>query len=142
MNFNISLSDELSEKIILKAAENNITPTHYIEMLINSIIIDNPNAYFDYISAANIITEQAEALAKENSVGKTFPLNDLPYFKELNNTIDLNGRTAPSTVKARIGRNFNKAVANDAVKNIKRAQTPNGELRFLHGAALYEVTSG
>ena len=50
--------------------------------------------------------EQAEALAKENSVGKTFPLNDLPYFKELNNTIDLNGRTAPSTVKARIGRNF------------------------------------
>ena len=106
MNFSISLSDELSEKIILKAAENNITPTHYIEMLINSIIIDDPDAYFDYISAANIITEQAEALAKENSVGKTFPLNDLPYFKELNNTIDLNGRTAPSTVKARIGRNF------------------------------------
>ena len=44
MNFSISLSDELSEKIILKAAENNITHTHYIEMLINSIIIDNPNA--------------------------------------------------------------------------------------------------
>ena len=37
MNFSISLSDELSEKIILKAAENNITPTHYIEMLINRI---------------------------------------------------------------------------------------------------------
>ena len=106
MNFSISLSDELSEKIILKAAENNITPTHYIEMLINSIIIDNPDAYFDYISAANIITEQAEAFARKYPVGKTFPLNDLAYFKELNNTIDLNGRTAPSTVKARIGRNF------------------------------------
>lgn len=140
MNFNVTLSDKLSQEIIKKSDKNNVTATQYIEILLNSIIIDDP-LDFDYIGAAKIVIQQAENFAYTNPIGRTFALNELPYFKELKNTVALNGKTAPSTVKARIGKNFNKSVSSGKVKNVERARNGNNELLFWGGSAVYRVIS-
>lgn len=140
MNFNISLNDRLSKKIIKEADEKNVTPTHYIEILLDSIIVEDSQS-FDYLHAAKNVIDQAETLANLKPLGFTFALNDLPYFQEINNAVILDGKAVPSTIKARIGRNFNKSVANKKVKNIKRAFTKDNELKFLNGSAVYVVAT-
>lgn len=139
MNFNVSLNDELSLEIVAQAAKSNLTPTHYLEILINSIYAPNEVYTFDYISALHTVIDQAETVAKTQESGYRFALNQLPYFKELNNTLVLNNKTVPSAIKARIGLNFNKAVSNGSVYGIKRACMSDGTLLFSAKSALYEV---
>lgn len=139
MNFNVTLPEELSEELIAKALEKGVTPTHYLEMLVSSILIKDEKKGFDFFSASQIVRDQAEEVVRTSSTGFRFTLSDLPYFQSIVNTIDLNGRTAPSTIKARIGRNFNKAVADGSVKGVKRASNELGGLSFSNGSAVYEV---
>lgn len=139
MNFNISLPDNLSDEIVKEADKKNVTPTQFIEILLNSIVFKD-QVIFDYVNAAKVVIDQAEDMARLHDIGYTFSLNDLPYFQKIQHTVSYDGKIAVSTLKARIGKNFNRAVANEKVKNVKRARKSNNELKFLNGSAVYEVT--
>lgn len=139
MNFNVTLSDELAKEVVEKAFTKGVTPSHYLEILIASILIKNEEKGIDFLSYAQTAKEEAENLSKLSSKGDLFTLSDLPCFKQLANTVDLNGHTAPSTIKARIGRNFNKAVSDGSIKGVKRALNDSGALKFSNGSAVYEV---
>lgn len=138
-NFNVSLPDDVAREVIEKSSAKGITPTHYLEMLITSIIFKNNVSLEFFTTAAQAVKEEAESLAKNSPLGFQFVLNDLSFFKEIKNTVDLNGHTAPSTIKARIGRNFNKSVADGGIAGVKRAYKNDTDLKFLNGAAVYEI---
>lgn len=139
LNFNVTLPEDLSKVLIAKALQKGVTPTHYLEMLVSSVLIKNENKGFDFLSYAQIIKNEVESLAETSSTGFCFTLSDLPCFKNMDNTTGFNEHTESATIKARIGRNFNKAVADGSIYGVRRAVNEYGSLKLSNGSAVYEV---
>ncbi len=91
---------------------------------------------FDYAAALAELVREAQS----RSPGECFVLADLDFFSRLGVSTAEKGRVQPSTVRARLGRTFNRAVSQGQVPGIARATTiRDGKtvLRFLSGTAVY-----
>lgn len=129
MNFNLTFSEEMSEKIILQAKQLDITSTHFIEHLVLSAL--ETESSFDFIGAAAKIRNEVADLVEKLGYGGQFSLNDCPFFKQL--------ATTNPEIRATIGRNFNKAVRNNSIPRVRRCAFRNGELKNVNGSAVYEI---
>ena len=129
MNFNLTFSEEMSEKIILQAKQLDITSTHFIEHLVLSAL--ETESSFDFIGAAAKIRNEVADLVEKLGYGGQFSLNDCPFFKQL--------LTKNPEIRATIGRNFNKAVRNNSIPHVRRCTFRNGKLKNVNGSAVYEI---
>lgn len=86
----------------------------------------------DYV--ANWLEEQ-----KEDSVME-FILGDISdTYRNIDMTMTVLGISKPSTLRARIGKTFNRQVSANEIDNVTRALTPSGELMFKHKSAVYRI---
>ena len=129
MNFNLTFSDELNEKILEEAKRLDVTPTYFIEHLVLSAL-DNQKP-FDYISAAAEIRADVSTLVETLGYGAQFSLNDCASFQKIS--------TSNPGLRGNVGRNFNKAVRNNSIPHVRRCTFRNGELKNVNGSAVYEI---
>jgi len=132
--FKLHLEDDLLGKI-QEAAERAGLSTN--QMIVNVLEESfRGQVSFDYAAAlAELVRE-----ARSRPAGESFVLADLDTFSRLSVSTAEKGYVQPSTVRARLGRTFNRAVSQGQVPGIARAtivRDGKTELRFLSGTAVY-----
>lgn len=131
---NLSLSQELFDRIEKEAKKENVTVNYYVcEMLEEQF---GKRTTYDYSVAVGEMIKEAKKMDKE------FTLSDLPTFSDVNAVLkDYKIKESPAQVRARLGKMFNEAVRNGIAKGINRATvTKNGQkqFKFYCRAAVYE----
>lgn len=132
---NLSISHELYNEIEAQAINNNTT----VNLLIINILegLYYTDTHFDYNEALSQLIEEA----KNRPIGMSFILSDLPSFAEISVAKAESANVKPSTIRARLGKAFNAAIANGIISNIDREKTldKNGNvtLKFISRAAAY-----
>lgn len=128
---NLSLSDELFERISSAAQEKGLSVGSLVVGILEEIYLSNPVNYKDLL-------DEVVGEAEKYPVGKPFALVELESFRDIMKMQVSGGEIKPSTVRARIGLLFNEAVAGGRVGGVVRHKTETGKLAFNRGrAALY-----
>lgn len=132
--FKLHLENDLLGKI-QEAAERAGFSTN--QMIVN-VLEENfqGQVSFDYAAALAELVREAQS----RPVGERFVLADLDAFSRLSVSTAEKGCVQPSTVRARLGRTFNRAVSQGQVPGIARdTMVRDGKtvLRFLSGTAVY-----
>ncbi len=129
---NLSVSQELYEKISSMAAENQKTVNHEVVDSLEQLYLGK--ASYDYEAALEKMKMEAQSKAGE------FTLADLPTFASIEFALKDNPNVQPAVVRAKLGKMFNEEIKNGNVPNIDRAtMIKDGEekLKFLSRAAVY-----
>lgn len=71
-----------------------------------------------------------------------FLLSELESFAQLSVSTVEKGYLQPSTLRARVGKAFNRAVREGQIPGVTRAKDENGNLKFRFRAALYRKEIG
>ena len=130
---NLSLSQELYDRIEKEAQKKKVTVNYYVcEMLEEKF---GKRTTYDYSQAVSAMIKEASKMKKE------FTLSDLPTFADVTYVLDeYTIEESPAQVKARLGKMFNEAVRKDNAKGVERAVIEvDGEQkqRFYARAAMY-----
>ena len=130
---NLSLTQDLYDRIEKEAKKQNITVNYYVcEMLEERF---GKRTIYDYTVAVGEMIKEAKKMDKE------FTLADLPTFADVNEVlVEYKIKESPAQVRARLGKMFNEAVKKGTAKGIERATTvKDGEeqLKFYCRAAVY-----
>ncbi len=136
-SYNITLDDERAQMVERVAKENGIPASTYLRSLLEQSIhttATKPNPT-DY----KVIVDQLyNAIMSDTSLnGKEFVLRDLPLYQQLCIVSAKNGQISIETVRASIGKIFNRKIAHGFYKGIVRATSEHGALKFKTGAAVY-----
>ena len=130
---NLSLPQELYDRIEKSANKENITVNYYICEKLEEMF--GRNDTYDYTVAVGNMIKEAKKMDKE------FTLSDLPTFAGVAEFLKEHEiKDSPAQVKARLGKIFNEAVRKGTANGVVRATTiKNGEeqLKFYSRAAVY-----
>lgn len=131
---NLSMDDALLETIKKVAAETGTSAN----LLIINILEESfqGEKTFDYVAALHKLIDDVG-----NYPEGEFTLSELPSFSRLCVSTAEKGYIQPSTLRARLGKAFNKAVSQGQVPGVIRAMVEkNGkkELKFVASTAVYE----
>ena len=129
----LSIDGNLFKALNTDAKKLNYTVNDYLKTLITlgeKLINQNP---FDYEAALKKLVKEAGRLP----LNTDFTLVDLPSFSEISVARAEQANLQPSIVRARLGKMFNRRVANGMVGNVSRAFDSSGNLMFDHRAAVY-----
>ncbi|QTC40992.1 hypothetical protein I7V34_18170 [Bacillus sp. V3] len=133
----LSIDQELFDAVEEAAKRNNTTVDFFIIKMLKGVCYDHES--FDYMQALDTLIKETGTLPDK----KEFVLLDLPSFSEISVTKAEQARLQPAVIRARVGKAFNKAVKNNQVPNVKRAETidkhGHNVLKFRSRAAVYVV---
>lgn len=127
---NLSIDEDLFKQLEEDAKNHNSSINVFVISILERLYKQNP---FDYEAAlTQLIVE-----TKSKEIGEEFTLVELPSFSDICVAKAEDAKVKPSIVRARLGKMFNSAVANEMIVGIKRARTEQGELKFTARAAVY-----
>ncbi len=131
---NLSLSQELFDRIEKEAKKENVTVNYYVcEMLEEQF---GKRTTYDYSVAVGEMIKESRKMEKE------FTLSDLPTFSDVDAVLkEYKIKESPAQVRARLGKMFNEAVRKGVAKDVKRATVVKDgkeQLKFYCRAAVYE----
>ncbi len=129
---NLSISQELYDKIAAVALDNQKTVNHEVVDFLEKEYLGKTS--YDYSTALDNLKKEAAEMPIE------FTLADLPTFKNIEADLANSPELQPTVVRAKLGKMFNEEIKRGNVLNIERAtQKVDGEerLRFLSRAAVY-----
>ncbi|SDB44736.1 hypothetical protein SAMN02910298_02219 [Pseudobutyrivibrio sp. YE44] len=130
---NLSISQEIYDKLQADAESRGLTVNHMVYSLLEEKYGERG---FDYVMALDCLKQEAESMQGD------FILSDLPTFKGLDEVlVEMQAKESPAQVKARLGKMFNEAVKQGAIKDINRSvvieQDGTQKARTLSRAAVY-----
>jgi len=135
----LSIEDQLFESLDGTAKQNNETVNDLIINILKGIYYDH--VPFNFSEALSKLTKETEALPN----GKEFVLSELRSFSEICVAKADKAYVQPATIRARLGKDFNKAVREDEILRgyVKRAKTQdkngNSVFKFISRSAVYVI---
>lgn len=86
------------------------------------------------------IKKAVQQFIDNNPASTEFVLSDIPEFMAIElTTKDAEGKQLLSSMRAAIGRAFNRQVAKYEIERVGRSTGANGKLKFRYKAAVYEI---
>jgi hypothetical protein len=130
---NLSLSQEIYDRIEKEAKKQNVTVNYYVSEMLEERF--GKRITYDYGAAVGEMIKEAGKMEKD------FTLADLPTFSYVSEIIkEYKIKESPAQVRARLGKMFNEAVRKGTAKGIERATTVKDgkkQLKFYCRAAVY-----
>jgi predicted DNA-binding ribbon-helix-helix protein len=129
MRIYISLDDKLADIVKKDADAKGITVNDLIFNLVEDLYRSEP---FNYDEALRQLVIEAKKCEE-----KEFTLSKLPSFSKISTAKADQSKIKPSIVRAKLGKMFNRAVADKNVLGVRRKKL-NGEPVFYRNSAVYE----
>ena len=126
----LTLDDRLFDAINLEAHKKGVSASLLITSNLEDLYMKQEA--INYEELLHTIIEEAQERDSE-----PFTLSDLPSFSALIIASAEKAHISPGTIRARVGKNFNRAVRNKKAGRIIRATKPNGKLLNKAGVAMY-----
>lgn len=130
---NLSVSEQLYDKLQAEAQKGNITVNHLILSLLEEKY--NSESCIDYVVLLDNMIAESQAKSGD------FVLADLPTYASLEGTIiEFDNSVSAASARARLGKMYNEAVRKGVIPGVRRAvieKNGSQELKFLSRAAVY-----
>ncbi len=128
----LTLSDELEEKIKNAAEFRQLDMTLHIMTILEKLYIEEP---FDYEEGIKLLIKDVLTYPKSE-----FVLTDIPYFKTLPVAKANGGTIKPSEIRARLGKTFRNLAVEEKILGVSRKMIIiNGQEKpaLIHNTAVY-----